>query len=88
MPCLLFSRIVPAFDSQNVKNIGMYFRSDDLPRLTFVRLTGPLVVVSLVFGFLGLFIAWIVKKWFWVPHRFRHGILAAGAWGNIGDIRA
>lgn len=22
MPCLLFSRIVPAFDSQNVKNIG------------------------------------------------------------------
>ncbi|KZV75317.1 auxin efflux carrier [Peniophora sp. CONT] len=68
MPCLLFSRIVPAFDSQNVKNIG------------------PLVVVSLVLGILGFFIAWLVKKWFWVPHRFRNGILAAGAWGNIGDI--
>ncbi|VDC03200.1 unnamed protein product [Peniophora sp. CBMAI 1063] len=68
MPCLLFSRIVPAFDSQNVKNIG------------------PLVVVSLVLGILGFIIAWLVKKWFWVPHRFRHGILAAGAWGNIGDI--
>ena len=29
----------------------------------------------------------MVKQFFWVPHRFRHGILVAGGWGNTGDIR-
>ncbi|KAI0294208.1 auxin efflux carrier [Russula brevipes] len=51
MPCLLFSRIVPAFTPQN---IGAF---------------APLTVA-----------------FFWVPHRFRYGILAAGGWGNYGDI--
>ena len=31
--------------------------------------------------------AWIIRWFFWVPHRFRYGILAAGGWGNFGDIR-
>jgi len=31
--------------------------------------------------------AWIIRCFFWVPHRFRYGILAAGGWGNYGDIR-
>lgn len=36
---------------------------------------------------MGLLLAWIVKQFFWVPHRFRYGILVAGGWGNYGDIR-
>jgi auxin efflux carrier family protein len=31
--------------------------------------------------------AWIVKKLFWVPYRFRYGIFIAGGWGNYGDLR-
>ena len=31
--------------------------------------------------------AWTIRRFFWVPHRFRYGILAAGGWGNYGDIR-
>ena len=31
--------------------------------------------------------SWIIKQVFWVPHRFRYGILVAGGWGNVGDIR-
>jgi hypothetical protein len=32
-------------------------------------------------------IALLVKQFFWVPHRFRYGIIVAGGWGNWGDIR-
>ncbi len=32
-------------------------------------------------------IAWLTKQLFWVPHRFRYGILVAGGWANYGDIR-
>lgn len=69
MPCLLFSRIVPAFDPQNIGSIA------------------PLTVVGLLYGIVGAAMAWIIKQFFWVPHRFRYGILAAGCWGNFGDIR-
>lgn len=31
--------------------------------------------------------AWAITQIFWVPHRFRHGMIAAGIWGNVGDIR-
>ena len=37
---------------------------------------------------MGLVMAWIIKQFFWVPYRFQYGILAAGTWGNYGDIRA
>lgn len=69
MPCLLFSRIVPAFTPQNISSMG------------------PLTVVGLLYGVAGGAMAWIIKRFFWVPHRFRYGILAAGGWGNYGDIR-
>ncbi|KAI0074810.1 auxin efflux carrier transmembrane protein [Panus rudis PR-1116 ss-1] len=68
LPCLMFSKIVPAFNSDNIGALG------------------PLVVVSLLYQVLGLIIAWITKQVFWVPHRFRYGILVAGGWGNYGDI--
>lgn len=35
---------------------------------------------------MGIGLAWIIKQFFWVPHRFRYGMLAAGGWGNYGDI--
>ena len=47
----------------------------------------PLTVISLAYGVLGAAMAWIIRCSFWVPHRFRYGILAAGGWGNYGDIR-
>lgn len=68
LPCLLFSKIVPAFTSDNVRTLG------------------PLVLVAVLYEILGVIIAWVVKQFFWVPYRFRHGILVAGGWGNVGDV--
>ncbi|KAH8983633.1 auxin efflux carrier [Lactarius akahatsu] len=68
MPCLLFSRIVPSFNPQNIGSLA------------------PLTVVGLLYGVVGGAMAWIIKQFFWVPHRFRYGILAAGIWGNFGDM--
>lgn len=47
---------------------------------------GPLVLVAVIYEVIGVGIAWIVKQIFWVPHRFRYGVLVAGGWGNYGDI--
>ncbi|KAF5368909.1 hypothetical protein D9758_003080 [Tetrapyrgos nigripes] len=47
---------------------------------------GPLVLVALIYEGLGVVFAFLVKQFFWVPHRFRYGILVAGGWGNVGDI--
>jgi len=49
--------------------------------------TGPLVLVAVLYEIIGGLIAWIIKQFFWVPHRFRYGILVAGVFGNVGDIR-
>ncbi|KZP31912.1 hypothetical protein FIBSPDRAFT_916594 [Athelia psychrophila] len=68
LPCLMFSKIVPAFDASNIKALG------------------PLVLVAILYEIIGVVIAWTVKQFFWVPHRFRFGILVAGGWGNYGDI--
>jgi hypothetical protein len=48
---------------------------------------GPLVLVAVLYEVIGIMMAWIIKQIFWVPHRFRFGILIAGGWGNYGDIR-
>ncbi len=50
-------------------------------------MTGPLVVIGAIYQALGIIIAWGIKQCFWVPHRFRYGILVAGGWGNFGDLR-
>ncbi|TFK33761.1 auxin efflux carrier [Crucibulum laeve] len=68
LPCLMFSKIVPAFTSQNISALG------------------PLVLVAVLYEAIGIGIAWLVGQLFWVPHRFRYGILVAGGWGNVGDI--
>ncbi|TDL22375.1 hypothetical protein BD410DRAFT_748622 [Rickenella mellea] len=47
---------------------------------------GPLILVAALYQMLGIASAWIVKQFFWVPHRFRYGILVAGGWGNWGDV--
>ena len=47
----------------------------------------PLTVISLIYGVAGATMAWTIRRFFWVPHRFRYGILAAGGWANYGDIR-
>ncbi|KAJ7910478.1 auxin efflux carrier transmembrane protein [Mycena leptocephala] len=68
VPSLMFSKIVPAFTSQNISALG------------------PLVLIAVIYQLMGIAIAWATKQLFWVPHRFRWGILAAGGWGNYGDI--
>ncbi|KAH7890311.1 auxin efflux carrier [Phlebopus sp. FC_14] len=68
LPNLMFSKIVPAFNSQNIAELG------------------PLILVGVIYEVIGISISWIVKQLFWVPHRFRYGILVAGGWGNVGDI--
>ncbi|KAH8111143.1 auxin efflux carrier [Phellopilus nigrolimitatus] len=67
-PSLMFSKIVPAFTSENISALG------------------PLVLVGVTYELLGILLAWIIKQFFWVPHRFRYGILVAGGWGNVGDV--
>ncbi len=69
LPCLLFSRIVPAISTHNISSLA------------------PLAVVGVIYGATGTLMAWTIKSVFWVPHRFRYGILAAGCWGNYGDMR-
>ena len=44
------------------------------------------MLVAILYEMIGVLIAWVVKQVFWVPHRFRFGILVAGGWGNYGDI--
>ncbi|KAF8510813.1 auxin efflux carrier [Hysterangium stoloniferum] len=68
LPCLFFSKIVPAFNSQNIKAMG------------------PLVLVCLIYQVIGFFTSLLVSAIFWVPHRFRWGIIVAGVWGNYGDL--
>ncbi|KAJ7471569.1 auxin efflux carrier transmembrane protein [Mycena galericulata] len=68
LPSLMFSKIVPAFTSQNISALG------------------PLVLVAFIYEGMGLILAWLVSQVFWVPHRFRWGILVAGGWSNYGDI--
>jgi predicted permease len=51
------------------------------------ELPGPLVFIALLYEGIGMIMALIIKQFFWVPHRFRYGILVAGGWGNVGDIR-
>ncbi|KAF8502700.1 auxin efflux carrier [Russula emetica] len=70
LPCLLFSRIVPAISTHNISSLA------------------PLAVVGVVYGVTGTLMAWTIRSLFWVPHRFRYGILAAGCWGNYGDMPA
>ncbi|KZW02682.1 auxin efflux carrier [Exidia glandulosa HHB12029] len=46
----------------------------------------PLVVVSSIYLILGGLMSLVATQFFWVPHRFRYGIHAAGIFGNFGDI--
>jgi hypothetical protein len=36
---------------------------------------------------MGLLLALTIREFFWVPHRFRSGLLVAGIWSNWGDLR-
>ncbi|KAJ7202146.1 auxin efflux carrier transmembrane protein [Mycena pura] len=68
LPSLMFSKIVPAFNSQNIGALG------------------SLILVGFIYEGMGIVLAWLVSRFFWVPHRFRWGMLVAGGWGNYGDI--
>lgn len=65
-----------------------YEDSMNYPNTTNLRfLIGPLVLIAFIYEGIGIIIAWFIKQFFWIPHRFRYGILVAGGWGNYADIR-
>ncbi|KAJ3539554.1 hypothetical protein NM688_g6347 [Phlebia brevispora] len=68
LPCLMFSKIVPAFSTSNISALG------------------PLFLVAIIYEAISMVMAWIVKQFFWVPHRFRYGIIMAGTWSNWADL--
>ncbi|KAG2098720.1 auxin efflux carrier [Suillus discolor] len=47
---------------------------------------GPLVIIAVINMLIGMTLSWIIKQLFWVPHRFRYGILMVGGWANTSDI--
>jgi hypothetical protein len=96
----MFSKIVPAFTPDNVGALGQSESSSHpllliiftplrfiLECITLTFVAGPLVLVAVLYELIGMVIALLVKQFFWVPHRFRYGIIVAGGWGNWGDIR-
>ncbi|PPQ96248.1 hypothetical protein CVT26_005575 [Gymnopilus dilepis] len=88
LPCLMFSKIVSAFTPQNVGSLGhstAFF--NQVLVLKFDPFLGPLILVALLYEAIGISLALLIKQVFWVPHRFRYGILVTGGWGNVGDIR-
>lgn len=82
----MFSKIVPAFTSDNIGALGMYLMNYGNAILPMLH-SGPLVLVAVTYQLIGVAMAWTVKQFFWVPHRFRYGILVAGGWANWGDVR-
>jgi len=39
-----------------------------------------------LYQIIGLVTSTVISTIFWVPHRFRWGIIVAGIWGNYGDL--
>lgn len=74
-----------AFTKDNIKAFGENGLAISLEHLLKL-LIGPLFFVAVLYEALGVLLAWIIKQFFWVPHRFRYGILVAGGWGNVGDV--
>jgi len=87
-PCLLFSKIVPApLSGSNISALGKSTTNEIHASEPTFFYQGPLVVIALVYHIVGGLLGFIVKKLFWVPHRFRYGIIIAGSFGNVGDLR-
>ncbi|KAJ3994796.1 auxin efflux carrier [Lentinula boryana] len=79
------------------RSLGQIILNITLPSLMFSKMVpaftqdnvgalGPLILVAIIYEVLGVAMAWITRTLFWVPHRFRYGILVAGGWANVGDI--
>lgn len=77
MPCLLFSKIVPAFTPQNISALGTTAAMHSSGKLTDMDV-GPLITIGCIYQGLGLLIALFIREFYWVPHRFRNGLLVAG----------
>ncbi|KLO16244.1 auxin efflux carrier [Schizopora paradoxa] len=98
--CTSFGFIVTKagiFPLEAARGAGQVMLNILLPSLLFSKIIpaftpqnagalGPLILVCVFYEASGILMAWLVKQFFWVPHRFRYGILVAGGWGNYGDI--
>ncbi|KAG1741689.1 auxin efflux carrier [Suillus lakei] len=68
-----------------------------LPSLMFSRVSsalnagndaafGPLIVIAITYMVMGFTLSLIIKQFFWVPYRFRYGLIVAGGWASSCDI--
>ena len=75
------------FDLQNVALLCLLFSHIVSVIGTHnISLLALLATVGIIYGVTGTLMAWIIRSFFWVPHRFRYGILATGCWGSLGDM--
>ncbi|KAI0791877.1 auxin efflux carrier [Abortiporus biennis] len=85
------------FSAQAARGTGQLTLNITIPSLLFSKMVpaftpenvsalGPLIIIAIIYTVLGIVFAWIIKQFFWVPHRFRYGFLMAGGWANYGDI--
>ncbi|KAG1835397.1 hypothetical protein DFJ58DRAFT_847406 [Suillus subalutaceus] len=47
---------------------------------------GPLIVIATIYMAIGFALSLFIKRFFWVPYRFRYGIFVAGGWASSCDI--
>ncbi|KAG1741692.1 auxin efflux carrier [Suillus lakei] len=47
---------------------------------------GPLIVIAITYMAMGFTLSLVIKQFFWVPYRFRYGLVIAGGWASSCDI--
>ncbi|KAG1722787.1 auxin efflux carrier [Suillus paluster] len=85
------------FSANAARGAGQVVLNITLPSMIFSRAAsvlnaendkalGPLFVIAIIYMAMGFALSLSIKKFFWVPHRFRYGVIVAGGWAGIGDI--
>ncbi|KAG1730937.1 membrane transport protein-domain-containing protein [Suillus paluster] len=88
---------VGCFSASAARGAGQVVLNITLPSLIFSRAAsvlnvendaalGPLLVIAAIYMAIGFALSLSIKQFFWVPHRFRYGIIVAGGWASIGDM--
>ncbi|WVW78207.1 hypothetical protein I302_100158 [Kwoniella bestiolae CBS 10118] len=85
------------FQPVNAKGVSILSLNISLPLLIFgsmvsaftsdnIKAFGPLIMVAIIYQFIGLLFAWITRELFYVPKDFHHGILVLGMLSNWGNL--
>ncbi|WWC68162.1 uncharacterized protein I206_102085 [Kwoniella pini CBS 10737] len=85
------------FQPMNAKGVSILSLNISLPLLIFgsmvsaftsdnIKAFGPLIMVAIIYQFIGLLFALITRELFYVPKDFQHGILVMGMLSNWGNL--